>query len=74
MQEFIIDVTQVEEWQTIADLDSLERLFQRAKSTIVNGERVLLVRSDRSGKKAQFDEFTTLEELERYRQTVFRYL
>jgi hypothetical protein len=74
MQEFIIDVTRVEEWQTIADTDSLERLFQRAKSTIVNGERVVLVRSDRSGKATPFDELTTLDDLERYRKQVFRYL
>ncbi|RYY99672.1 MAG: hypothetical protein EOO11_04170 [Chitinophagaceae bacterium] len=74
MQEYTIDVTQVEEWQTIRDIDSLERVFQRAKSTIVNGERVLLVRSDRSGKRAQFDEMSTLEDLEKYRESVFRYL
>jgi hypothetical protein len=66
MQEYIIDVAQVEEWQTIRDIDSLERTFQRAKSTIVNGERVLLVRSDREGRKNTFDEFSTLEDLERY--------
>ncbi|GAA4323549.1 hypothetical protein [Flaviaesturariibacter amylovorans] len=74
MQEYTIDVTQVEEWQTIRDIDSLETMFQRAKSTIVNGERVLLVRSDRQGNQAQFDELTTLEDLERYRASVFRYL
>ncbi|RYZ19404.1 MAG: hypothetical protein EOO16_20015 [Chitinophagaceae bacterium] len=74
MQEYIIDVAQVEEWQTIKDIDALERIFQRAKSTIVNGERVVLVRTDREGKKNAFDEFSTLEDLERYRTTVFRYL
>lgn len=74
MQEYIIDVTQVEEWQTIKDLDSLDRIFQRAKSTIVNGERVVLVRSDRSGARTAFDELTTLDDLERYRVSVYRYL
>ena len=37
MQEYIIDVTQIEEWQTIRDLDSLERVFQRAKSRLKVG-------------------------------------
>ncbi|RYY90647.1 MAG: hypothetical protein EOO15_01620 [Chitinophagaceae bacterium] len=74
MQEYIIDVTKIEEWQTIRDMDSLERAFQKAKSTIVNGAVVRLVRSDRSGAQQAFDELTTLEELETYRSTVFRYL
>ncbi|GAB4091442.1 hypothetical protein [Flaviaesturariibacter terrae] len=74
MQEYIIDVTQIEEWQTIRDLDALDRVFQRAKSTIVNGERVVLLRSTRAGKREAFDELTTLDELERYRAGVFRYL
>ncbi|RYY67042.1 MAG: hypothetical protein EOO12_02325 [Chitinophagaceae bacterium] len=74
MQEYIIDVTEIEEWQTIRDLDALERVFQRARSTIVNGERVVLTRSDRSGCRQAFDELTTLDDLERYKTAVFRYL
>ena len=74
MQEYIIDVTQIEEWQTIRDLDALERVFQRARSTIVNGERVVLVRSDRSGRRQPFDEMSTLDDLDRYKTSVFRYL
>jgi hypothetical protein len=74
MQEYIIDVSEIEEWQTIRDLDSLERVFQRAKSTIVNGEQVLLARHDRGGKKTPFDTLSTLDDLERYRKSVFRYL
>lgn len=74
MQEYIIDVTQIEEWQTIRDLEALERVFQRARSTIVNGERVILARGDRQGRKQPFDELSTLDDLERYRTAVFRYL
>ncbi|RYZ19435.1 MAG: hypothetical protein EOO16_19945 [Chitinophagaceae bacterium] len=74
MQEYIIDVTEIEEWQTIRDLDALDRVFQRARSTIVNGERVVLTRSDRSGRRQAFDELTTLDDLERYKTAVFRYL
>jgi hypothetical protein len=74
MQEFIIDVTRIEEWQTISDLQSLEAVFQKAKSTIVNGESVILVRSDKLGKQAAFDTITTLDDLERYRLSVFKYL
>ena len=74
MQEYIIDVTEIEEWQTIRDLDALERVFQRARSTIVNGERVVLVRSDRNGCRQPFDEMSTLDDLDRYKTSVFRYL
>ncbi|TCZ74097.1 hypothetical protein [Flaviaesturariibacter aridisoli] len=74
MEEYIIDVTKIEEWQTIRDLDALDRVFQRARSTIVNGERVVLTRSDRSGRRQAFDELTTLDDLELYKTAVFRYL
>jgi len=74
MQEYIIDVTQVEEWQTINDIAALEQIFQRAKSTIVTGEPVVLVRSNRQGARQRFDVLTTLEDLDRYRTSVFRYL
>ena len=74
MREYIINVTKVEEWQTIKNLDELDRVFSRAKTTIVNGEKVLLVRSNSNGTSEKFDEFTTLEELAEYRNRVYKYL
>ena len=74
MQEYVIDVSKIEELQTLNDKDALETIFFRAKSTIVNGEKVLLIRKDKNGKSEKFDELSTEDELEQYRQRVFRYL
>ena len=74
MREYIIDVGRIEELQTINDRDELETIFYRANSTIVNGEKVVLVRKEKSGKAQKFDELSTQDELEQYRQRVFKYL
>jgi hypothetical protein len=74
MREYVIDVSGIEELQTLNDKNELENIFSRAKSTIVNGEKVLLVRKDKRGKNEKFDEINTEDELEQYRQRVFKYL
>jgi hypothetical protein len=73
MQEYIIDVSRIEELQTISNVNELDRIFERAKSTIVNGEKVLLVRKSKNAHQ-KFDEFSTLEELDEYKKTVYKYL
>ncbi|HWI92374.1 MAG TPA: hypothetical protein VNT20_13930 [Flavisolibacter sp.] len=74
MREFVIDVSRIEELQTLNDKDELERIFSRAQSTIVNGEVVMLVRKDKEGASEKFDELSTLEDLHRYKKSVFKYL
>jgi hypothetical protein len=74
MQEYRLDLTQIEELQAISDRQLLESLFERAKRTIVNGESVVLVRSGRSGGEEAFDTITTLEDLRLFQDRVFRYL
>jgi hypothetical protein len=74
MQELIIQVNKIEELQDIANTAALEKIFTKAKSTIVNGEKVLLARKEKDGRLEMFDSFTTLEDLEAYRLRVFRYL
>ena len=74
MQDYTINVTQIEELQTINNTDELDTIFTRAKSAIVNGAKVLLVRKEASGKVNKFDEMDTLDDLEVYRDRVFRYL
>lgn len=74
MEDYIINVTRIEELQTISNTDELETIFARAKSAVVNGAKVILVRKEASGKKNKFDEIDTLEDLEIYRKRVFRYL
>jgi hypothetical protein len=74
MEDYTINVTQIEELQTISNTDELDNMFTRAKSAVVNGAKVVLVRKEASGKMNKFDEIDTLEELENYRQQVFKYL
>ena len=74
MTPYVIDVARIEELQTLNDKGELENIFSKAKSTIVNGEKVLLVRKNKNGKNDQFDDLNTEEELENYRQRVFKYL
>lgn len=74
MQEYRIDVGQIEELQTISNKDELDRIFNRAKTTIVNGEKVILLRRQFNGAVEKFDEYSTLEELAEYRNQVYKYL
>jgi hypothetical protein len=74
MTQYVIDVARIEELQTLNDQHELENIFIKAKSTIVNGEKVLLVRKGNSKSPQKFDEFSTLEDLEAYRKRVFKYL
>ena len=74
MNDYTINVTQIEELQTINNTDELENIFARAKSAIVNGAKVVLVRKEASGNAAKFDEIDTLDTLEAYKNGVFKYL
>ncbi len=74
MEDYTINVALIEEHQTIGNVDALETIFARAKSAIVNGAKVFLVRKDAAGKAVKFGEMDTLEELEKYRKQVFKYL
>ncbi|NII27336.1 hypothetical protein HB364_19760 [Pseudoflavitalea sp. X16] len=74
MEDYIINVGQIEELQTINDTNSLDTIFQRAKRTIVGGGIVALVRQQRSGQTDRFEEFSTPEDLEAYKKNVYKYL
>jgi hypothetical protein len=74
MKEYVIDVARIEELQMLSDTHELENIFTRAKSTIVNGEKVILVRKSGATPAQKFDELTTLRDLEQYKKTVFKYL
>ena len=74
MEDYIIHVAKVEEWQTINDIAALDEVFQRAKRTLVGGGTVALVRDQRDGGSYRCDEFTNLEDFEQYRQNVYKYL
>ena len=74
MQDYTINVSKIEELQTINNTDELEMIFARAKSAVVNGAKVILVRKEFSGKVNKFDEIDTLDALEAYKAGVFKYL
>jgi hypothetical protein len=74
MEDYIISVGKIEEWQMTNDLAALDTIFDRAKRVLVGGGVVALVREQRSGEVFRFEEFSTLEEFEEYRERVYRYL
>ena len=74
MEDFIINVGEVEEWQMIRDLPSLDTAFEKAKRTIVRGASVVLVRRQTDGRTERFDTFSTLDDLNAYKERVYRYL
>ncbi len=74
MQEYTINVGEIEELQMIKDTDKLDQMFTRAKSTVVQGGSVVLLRKNTDGSTYKFDELTTETDLEKYRETVFKYL
>lgn len=74
MEDYIISVGKVEEWQMTNDIGALDKVFGRAKQVLVGGGVVALVREQRSGEVYRFEELSTLEDLEAYRKRVYKYL
>ncbi len=74
MQEFVINVTEIEELQTLQDIDALDKIFSKAQRTVIGGEKVILIRRYADGKQDKFDEFTTEGDLADYKKRVYKYL
>lgn len=74
MQEYVIHLNEVETLQMIKDNDELDRIFNRAKSTIVQGEKVVLIRTNPDGNSNRVDELTTEQDLVKYKESVMKYL
>ncbi len=74
MQEYKINVTEIEELQMIKNRRALDRIFKMANETIANGEAVWLMRGQGHGVLEKFDELTTPEDLEAYKKSVYKYL
>ena len=74
MEEYIIPVNKIEELQMLNDRDALDAIFTRAKTTIVNGVNVALVRQTASGDAYRFDEISNLDDLENYKKNVYKYV
>lgn len=74
MAEYTINVSEVEDLQTISNVAELNQMFARAQSTIVQGGTVILVRSTSDGSVYKFDEITAEADFENYKQMVLKYL
>ena len=74
MEDYVINVGMVEEWQMVNDISSLNEVFQRAKRVLVGGGTVALVREQRDGTSWKVDEFSNLDDFEKYRENVYKYL
>ena len=70
----MITVNKIEELQTIKDMGSLDRIFDKAKRILVGGGKVSVQRVDSSGKAYVFEEFTNLDDLAVYKENVYKYL
>lgn len=74
MEDYVIDVTKMEELQMIKDLAGLEDILQKARVNIVRGGKVVLVRTDVAGHQTAFDSFTNLDDFAAYRKNLLKYL
>jgi hypothetical protein len=74
MDDYIINVGKVEEYQMIKDVATLDEIFQRAKRVLVGGGTVVLVREMRNGDSYRFEEFTNLDDFDVYKKNVYKYL
>lgn len=74
MQDYVINVTQIEELQTLNDRDALDNIFERAQRVVVGGGAVILVRQQPNGQRDKFDSFTTEADLNAYKTNVYKYL
>lgn len=74
MEDYIINVTEIEEFQTIKNMDELNTIFSRAKRIINGGGTAVLVRKHSDGRSEKFDEITSLADLEKYKDWVYKYL
>jgi len=74
MSEYNINVSYIEELQNIGNTSELENILDKAKSKIVQGGIVNLVRKGTDGIISKFDQISTEDDLANYRRSVFKYL
>ena len=74
MEDLVITVNKIEEWQTLNDTNNLGRVFRKAQSVLVGGGKVVLERVQPSGEHYKFEEFTSLEDLDAYKKNVYKYV
>jgi hypothetical protein len=74
MQELLINVALVDEWQMLHNMVALDNLFLKATRTIIGGQNVILIRKHPEGLIERFDIITNEEDLVEYKKRVYKYL
>jgi len=74
MKDFSINVTEIEEFQMTHNIHELDKIFSRARSIVIGGGTVVLMRKPANGKAYRFDEINTEQALENYKKQVYKYL
>ena len=70
----IINVREIEELQMIRDSYSLELIFEKARSIVVQGGIVSLVRKQTQGPSEPFEKLDTEDALASYKNAVLKYV
>lgn len=74
MQDYEINVSEIEELQMISNREALERILERAKRTVIQGHIVYLVRRSADGSASRFDQLSTEDEIKAYSKAVLKYM
>ncbi len=74
MINYTIDIGVVEELQMLKDIAELERIFLKAKSSVIQGGTVILSRRNFDGSFSTTEEISSEADLINYREKVFKYL
>lgn len=74
MENYVINVAEIESLQMINNTQALDVIFIKARRTVISGGTVLLVRKGGSGPAEKFDEINTEEDLSAYKKGVYKYL
>lgn len=72
--DYQISLNEIEELQMLHDTDQLSKIFAKAKSTIVQGSDVQIVRHSPTGELLIIESIDSETELMLYQKSVFKYL
>ncbi len=74
MINYTINIGVVEELQMLKDMPELNRIFSKAKSTVIQGGTVAINRTNSDGSIYTTDEISSEADLKAYQEKIFKYL
>ena len=74
MVNYTINIGVVEELQMLKDMPELNRIFSKAKSTVLQGGIVAINRTNSDGSIYTTDEISSEADLKAYQEKIFKYL